>query len=77
MALLSSWIFRYHLNSNSIWTKLVDFKYKMKKPNIFRCSNLGASPFCKGVIWAMQATHMGIQWVVGNGRKINGRKILV
>jgi hypothetical protein len=71
MALLSSWIFRYHLNSNSIWTKLVDFKYKTKKPNIFRCSNLGASPaFWKGVIWAMQAAHMGIQWVVGNGSKI-------
>ena len=70
MALLSSWIFRYHLNSNSIWTRIVDFKYKTKNPNIFCCSEEGASPFWKGVIWAMQAAHMGIRWVVGNGEKV-------
>jgi hypothetical protein len=70
MVLLSSWVFRYHLNSNSIWTKLVDFKYKTTKPNIFCCSDVGVSPFWKGVIWAMQAAHMGIKWVVGNGKKI-------
>jgi len=59
IALLSSWIFRYHMNSNSIWTKLVDFKYNTNKPNIFCCSNLGVSPFwkglsgrCKLLIWA-------------------------
>jgi hypothetical protein len=70
MVLLSSWVFRYHLNSNSIWTKLVDFKYKTTKPNIFCCSDVGVSPFWKGIIWAMQAAHMGIKWVVSNGQKI-------
>jgi hypothetical protein len=32
---------------------------------------VGASPFWKkGVFWAMQVAHMGIKWVIGNGRKI-------
>ena len=70
MALLSSWIFRYHLNSNSIWTRIVDFKYRTKKPNIFCCPDVGVSPFWKGVIWAMHAAHMGIKWVVGNCEKV-------
>ena len=70
LALLSSWIFRYHLNNDSIWTKIVDFKYKTKKPNIFCCSKVGTSPFWKGVIWAMQAAHMGVRWVIRNGDKI-------
>jgi hypothetical protein len=70
MALLSSWIFRYHLNSNSIWTRIIDFKYRTKKPNIFCCPDVGVSPFWKGVIWAMQAAHMGVRWVVGNGEKV-------
>jgi hypothetical protein len=70
LALLSSWIFRYHLNNDSIWTKIVDFKYKTKKPNNFCCSEVGTSPFWKGVIWAMQAAHMGVRWVIRNGDKI-------
>ena len=70
LALLSSWIFRYHLNNDSIWTKIVDFKYKTKKPNIFCCPEVGTSPFWKGIIWAMQAAHMGVRWVIGNGDKI-------
>ena len=28
LALLSAWIFRYQLHKNSIWVKIVDFKYK-------------------------------------------------
>jgi hypothetical protein len=48
----------------------VDFKYKTKKPNIFCCPDVGASPFWKGILWAMQAAHMGIRWVVGNGEKV-------
>jgi hypothetical protein len=70
LALLSSWIFRYHLNTDCIWAKIVDFKYKTKKPNIFCCSEVGTSPFWKGVIWAMQAAHLGVRWVIGNGGKI-------
>jgi hypothetical protein len=52
LALLSSWIFRYHLNSSATWTKIVDFKYKTKQPNIFCCSAVGASPF-------LERSHLG------------------
>jgi len=68
MALLSSWIFRYHLNSNSIWTRIDVFK--TKKPNIFCCLEVGASPFWRGVLWAIKAAKMGIRWTIGNGHKI-------
>lgn len=40
------------------------------EPNIFCCPEVGISPFWKGVLWAAQAAHMGIKWVVGNGEKI-------
>jgi len=70
LALLGSWIFRYQLNNNAIWKNIVDFKYKTKDPNVFCCPNVGTSPFWKGVMWAMQAAHMGIKWVIGDGRKI-------
>ena len=70
-ALLCAWIFRYQLNSNPIWKRIVDYKYKTDKPHILCCPNVGASPFWKkGVLWAMQVAHMGIKWVIGNGRKI-------
>lgn len=48
----------------------MDHKYKTKEPNVFCCPDVGSSPFWKGVLWAMQAAHMGIQWVVGNGERI-------
>jgi hypothetical protein len=70
LALVSSWIFRYHLNTISIWIKIVDYKYKTKKPNIFCCPDVGSSSFWKGVMWAMQDAHMGIRWLVGNGERI-------
>jgi hypothetical protein len=35
LALISSWIFRYHLNTISIWIKIVDYKYKTKNPISF------------------------------------------
>ena len=59
LSLLSSWIFRYGLNKNAIWTKISDFKYKTDQPNI--CSPLGnqLSPFWKGVTWALLAAQMG------------------
>jgi hypothetical protein len=70
LALLCSWIFRYHLNSNSIWKLIVDFKYRNDKPNMLCCPNVGTSPFWKGVLWATQAARLGIRWVVGNGKKV-------
>lgn len=33
LSLLSSWIFRYSLNSYSIWTKIIDHKYRTDYPN--------------------------------------------
>jgi hypothetical protein len=50
LALLASWIFRYQLHKNAIWVKIVDSKYKTSDPNIFRCPDLGSSPFLKGVL---------------------------
>lgn len=50
LALLASWIFRYQLHKNAIWVKIVDSKYKTSDPNIFRCPDLGSSPFWKGVL---------------------------
>lgn len=70
LALLGAWIFRYHLNSNAIWRSIVDFKYKTDDPNVLCCPTVGASPFWKGVLWAVQAAHMGIRWVIGDGRKV-------
>ena len=59
LSLLSSWIFRYGLNKNAIWTKISDFKYKTDQPNI--CSPLGnqLSPFWKGVTWAFASSPYG------------------
>ena len=35
MCLLASWVSRYYLNDNVLWRKIVDFKYKTNKPNLF------------------------------------------
>lgn len=50
LALLSAWIFTYHLNSHAIWKNIVDFKYRTDKPNLFCCPSVGTSPFWKGVL---------------------------
>jgi hypothetical protein len=70
LSLLSSWIFRYGLQSDSIWVKIIDHKYKTNKPNILCSDNTVVSPFWKGVMWSLQAAKMGMKWLVGNGRKI-------
>jgi len=75
LSLLCAWIFRYHLNSNAIWVRILDSKYRTKNPNILCCPDVGASPFWKGVLWAAQAAHMGVKWIVGNGRKEDFGKI--
>ena len=66
LSLLSSWIFRYGLQSESIWVKMVDYKYNTNNPNFMCSNNTAASPFWKGVMWALQAARMGIKWLVGN-----------
>jgi hypothetical protein len=50
--------------------KIVDYKYETRRPNIFCCPEIGASPFWKWVLWAAQAAHMRVKWVVGNGEKV-------
>ena len=70
IALLSVWILRYQLNKDTIWTKIVDFKYRAENPNVLCCSYVGTSPFWKGVLWAMQAAKRGIHWKLGDGSKV-------
>jgi len=70
LCLLSSWIFRYHLDSSPIWRQIVDYKYKTEKPNLLCCPDLNVSPFWRGVLWAIKAAKMGIRWTIGNGHKI-------
>jgi hypothetical protein len=69
LSLLCAWIFRYHLNDNAIWVQILDSKYKTKNPNMFCRSDVGASLW-KGVLWAAQAAHMGVKWIVDNGKKV-------
>jgi hypothetical protein len=69
LSLLSSWIFRYGLQSESIWVKIVDHKYNTNNPNLL-CSGHCSFSLLEGVMWALQAARMGIKWLVGNGRKV-------
>uniref|UniRef100_A0ACD5VCI3 Uncharacterized protein n=1 Tax=Avena sativa TaxID=4498 RepID=A0ACD5VCI3_AVESA len=68
--LLASWIRRYYLDEDKLWKQIVDHKYDINYPNLFCCSEVGASPFLKVVMWAARAAHMGYQWKVGNGKKV-------
>jgi hypothetical protein len=70
LSLLSSWIFRYGLQNDSIWVRIIDHKYNTDNPNVLCSNDATASPFWKGVMWAIQAARMGIKWLVGNGRKV-------
>jgi hypothetical protein len=70
LCLLGSWIKRYSVDKEKIWKLLVEFKYKTSNPNILTCSDLGASNFCKGVMWTAQAARMGYKCKVGNGEKV-------
>ena len=49
LCLLASWIKRYHLDSNKIWRKIVDYKYDLS-PNILWAVPAACSPFWKGII---------------------------
>ena len=48
----------------------MDFKYRTENPNVLCWPSVEASPFWKGVVWAMQATRLGIKWKLGNGEKV-------
>jgi hypothetical protein len=70
LCLLASWVKRYHSDTEKLWKKIVDHKYRNDSPNLFACPELGASPFWKGVLWAARAAKMGYRWKVGNGRSV-------
>jgi hypothetical protein len=53
-----------------VWKELIDYKYRTKNPNILFCSDVGASNFWQGVMWAARVAKMGYRWKVGNGSKI-------
>jgi hypothetical protein len=37
---------------------------------LFTCSNVGASNFWKGVLWAANVARMGCRWKIGNGKSV-------
>ena len=70
MCMLATWISRYHLSDNALWKKIIEFKYKVNDPNLFRCPDINSSPFWKGVLWAAKAAQMGCSWKIGNGQHV-------
>jgi hypothetical protein len=40
MCPLASWVKRYHLDTDKIWKRIIDYKYKVDEPNIFLLSYL-------------------------------------
>jgi hypothetical protein len=60
---------RYSLDDGKLWKNLVDFKYNNNNPNIFTCSETGASNFWKGVLWAARVAKIDYRWKVGKGNK--------
>jgi hypothetical protein len=70
LCLLGSWLKRYSGDEGKLWKSLVDFKYNDHSPNIFTCSETGASNFWKGVLWAARVAKLGYRWNVGRGDKV-------
>jgi len=70
MSLLSAWINRYQLSDNKLWKQIIDHKYSTSDPNIFCCSEIGFSPFWKGVLWASKAAKLGVTWKIGNDNSV-------
>jgi len=70
ICLLASWIHKYHLKDDVLWSQIIRFKYRTEHPNLFCCLERNASPSWKGVQWAAQAAAMGYQWLVGNGKRV-------
>jgi hypothetical protein len=70
ICLLASWLKRYEQDKNKLWREVLDFKYNTSNVNIFQTRSVGASPFFRGFMWAVQAAKMGYKWKIGNGRKV-------
>ena len=70
MCLLASWIHRYHLHNVVLWSQIIRSKYRTENPNVFCSADRNTLPFWKGVQWAAQATVLGYQWLVGDGKRI-------
>jgi hypothetical protein len=70
ICLLGSWLKRYCSDNDKIWKQLVDFKYRIVSLNFLMCSDVGASNFWKGIMWAAQVARMGFRWKVGRGDKV-------
>ena len=68
LCLLASWVKRYFLDEGKIWKQVIDAKHNTHSPNIFACSNNGASPFWKGILWAAKAANIGYSWNIGMAR---------
>jgi hypothetical protein len=45
LCLLASWIQRYYKAGDTLWRRIIDFKYSLESPNIFCCNNRNCSPF--------------------------------
>jgi hypothetical protein len=54
---LASWIFRYHLGSNTIWSMIIDQKYLNDKTKYV-------------LLFKRGGFYMGIMWKIGNGERI-------
>jgi hypothetical protein len=76
LCLLASWVKRYHLDTDKLWKRIVDHKYRNNSPNLFACPEIGASPIWKGVLWAARAAKMGYRWKIGNGRSVKFWRII-
>jgi hypothetical protein len=70
ICLLASWQKRYEQDKDKLWREVLDFKYNTSNVNIFQTRSVGASPFFRGFMWAVQAAKMGYKWKIGNGRKV-------
>jgi hypothetical protein len=75
LCLLGSWIRRYVMDRYQIWKLWIDFKYRTGNSNILTCSDLGASNFWKGVMWAARTTKMGYKWKAGMVLKLDFERI--
>ena len=62
ICLLASWLRRYEQDKEKLWREVLDFKYNTSNVNIFQAKSVGASPFFKGFMWAVQAAKMGYKW---------------
>jgi hypothetical protein len=51
--------------------EIIQDKYNTQNLNMFACRETQASPFWKGVVWDLNATKFGYQWLAGDGNIAN------